>query len=100
MPTLIVHPAASRELDEALTWCRKNFGRRASDRLLRQFDHAAALLKSQPEIGTADEAGARKLPLPNYPYMIVYRVDGDGRHVVVLALHHQRRAAGYWVGRR
>jgi plasmid stabilization system protein ParE len=100
MLTLIVHPAASLELDQAMAWCRSRFGRRVSDRLLQQFERAAALLKTHPEIGTADEAGARKLPLPHFPYSLVYRLDGDRQQIVVLALHHQRREAGYWVGRR
>jgi len=97
---LIVHPAAVCELDEALTWCRERFGRRVSDNLLKQFDRAAALLKAHPELGTADDAGARRLPLPRFPYTLVYRIQGDGQQVVVLALHHQRREAGYWVERR
>lgn len=93
MLALTVHPAAARELDEALTWCHERFGRRISDRLLLQFDRVATLLRAHPEIGAADVAGVRKLPLPRFPYSVVYRI-------VVLALHHQRRKAGYWVGRR
>lgn len=98
--TLVVHPAASRELDDALTWCRERFGRSVSDRLLREFDRAAALLNAHPEMGTVDDTGARKLPLPRFPYTVVYRFERDGPRIVVLALHHQRREAGYWVGRR
>lgn len=100
MLSLTVHPAASRELDAALAWCHDRFGRRVSDRLLLQFDRAATLLKTHPEIGSADAAGARKLPLPRFPYSVIYRIEADGQRIVVLALHHQRRKAGYWVGRR
>lgn len=100
MIALIVHPAAARELDEALRWCRERFGARISDRLLLQFDRAAALLRTHPEMGSADAAGARKLPLPRFPYTLIYRLDLDGQRLVVLALQHQRRQAGYWVGRR
>ncbi|MFG6416263.1 type II toxin-antitoxin system RelE/ParE family toxin [Roseateles sp. DC23W] len=100
MQSLTVHPAASRELDEALTWCRERFGRRISDRLLLQFDRAATLLRAHPEIGSVDASGARKLPLPRFPYSVIYRIEADGERIVVMALHHQRRKAGYWVGRR
>lgn len=100
MLALVVHPAAARELDEALRWCSERFGSRISARLLRQFDRAAILLKANPEIGSADAAGARKLPLPRFPYTVIYRIDADGQRMVVLALLHQRRKAGYWVGRR
>ena len=100
MFTLIVHPAAVRELDEALSWCRERFGSRISDRLLLQFDRAAVLLQTHPEMGSADAAGARKLPMPRFPYALIYRLDAEGQRIVVLAFLHQRRQAGYWVGRR
>jgi len=100
MLSLTVHPAAGRELDEALTWCSERFGRRISDRLLLQFDRAATLLRTHPENGAADASGARRLRLPRFPYSVVYRIEADGHRIVELALHHQRRKAGYWVGRR
>lgn len=81
-------------------WCHERFGPRVSGRLLLQFDLAATLLRTHPEIGAADASGARKLPLPRFPYSVIYRIEADGRRTVVLALHHQRRKAGYWVGRR
>jgi len=99
MRALHIHPAASRELDQALGWCQERFGRKVSDRLLLQFDRAATLLRTQPEIGSpAAEAGFRKLALPRFPYSLIYRIEGN--RIVVLALHHQRRRPGYWVGRR
>lgn len=43
-------------------------------------------------------AGTRRYLLRRYPYAIIYEVrDTDVR---VLAVAHQRRRPGYWVGRR
>lgn len=95
---LRVHPAAERELDAALTWCREQFGHGLAIKLLEKFDRAGEILMAHPDIGTATQAQARLLPLPRFPYTLVYRVDGDFIHV--LALMHQRRRPGYWVGRR
>ena len=95
---LRVHPAAERELDAALTWCREQFGQRLAIKLLEKFDRAGELLMAHPDIGTAAPTLARLLPLPRFPYTLVYRVNGQFIHVI--ALMHQRRRPGDWVGRR
>jgi toxin ParE1/3/4 len=95
---LRIHPAAERELDAALTWCRTQFGKRLAVQLLEKFDRAGEILMAHPDIGTTAPAHARLLPLPRFPYTLVYRVDGKFIHVI--ALMHQRRRPGYWAGRR
>lgn len=95
---LRVHPAAERELDAALTWCREQFGQGLAIKLLEKFDRAGEILMAHPDIGTTAPAQARLLPLPRFPYSLVYRVDGEIIHVI--ALMHQRRRPGHWVGLR
>jgi hypothetical protein len=41
---------------------------------------------------------ARVLALHNFPYSLVYRIQGDEIRIVAVA-HHSRRP-GYWVERR
>ena len=93
---LRIHPAAERELDAALTWCRTQFGQRLAGQLLEKFDRAAETLMAHPDIGTTAPARARLLPLPRFPYSLVCRVDGKVIHGI--ALMHQRRRPGYWKG--
>ena len=94
---LIVHPLAQRELDAALRWSTKHFGAPAAVRLRERFEQAGELLIREPSIGTPTVRAARKFPLGQVPYTIVYRVVGDT--ITVLALAHQRRRPRYWQGR-
>lgn len=95
--TLTVHPAARREVDDAFDWCKAKYGRRVAARLLRRFDLAGQMLVREPGLGTPASDSARTLPLKGFPYTLVYRVDGALVHVI--ALTHQSRMPGYWVGR-
>lgn len=40
---------------------------------------------------------ARKFPFGQFPYTLVYRIEGPVIHV--LALMHQSRMPDYWIGR-
>lgn len=92
-----VHPAAQQELNRAIDWCLKHYGRRLAVRLYRRFELAGELLLRQPEIGTQAVAGTRTLPLGAFPYTVVYRADESCIHI--LALSHQSRRPHYWVRR-
>jgi toxin ParE1/3/4 len=95
---LVVHPAAQRELDLALDWYRERAGVVVARRLLRRYVRAGELLKRHPAIGTPALAEARKMPLMQFPYTLVYRI--DGAVIQVIALAHQSREPDYWVGRQ
>ena len=95
--TVWVHPAAQRELDDAFDWCRAKYGRSVAARLLRRFELAGQILVREPGLGTPASDSARTLPLNEFPYTLVYRVDGARLHVI--ALMHQSRMPGYWQGR-
>jgi toxin ParE1/3/4 len=94
---LQVHPAAEREMREAVQWLRQNFGPHAASRLATSIDAAGRLVLQQPEIGAPTVASARQLALSGYPFSLVYRVQGDA--LQVLALRHQRRLPHYWTHR-
>ena len=95
---LIVHAAAQRELHQALDWYHERASIRVARQLLRRYERAGQLLKRHPTIGTPAPTDARKMPLPQFPYTLVYRVEGAAIHVI--ALTHQSREPEYWVGRR
>jgi plasmid stabilization system protein ParE len=94
---LLVHPAADRELAQAVRWSRQHFGKGAATRLRQRVGQAAELLLREPGVGTPATAGAQSLPLAGYPYTLVYRVHADVVHV--LASMHQSRLPDYWVQR-
>ena len=94
---IVVHPAAQHELDAALQWSKTTFGDGTAARLRRRFEQAGQMLMRQPAIGTPDAGQARKLRLGKFPYTLVYRVHGGV--IMVIAVAHQSRHPGYWVGR-
>ncbi|MEY4750423.1 MAG: hypothetical protein RIQ60_2637 [Pseudomonadota bacterium] len=93
-----IHPAAERELVEALERSLAEFGPQVARNLRLRIEHLADLLMHEPGLGTPVPGGARLLALGRYPYSLVYRVDGDVLHV--LALMHHRRKPDYWIARR
>lgn len=95
---LLIHPAAERELDEALKRSLRDFGPQVAAQLRGRIEEAGLLLLREPAIGTRAPGGARLLPLGRYPFSLVYRVEGQTVHV--LALMHQSREPGYWHRRR
>lgn len=94
---LVVHPAAARELESALRWSRTAYGERTSERFRRAVERAGHLLLREPFLGTAASAEIRWLPLPRFPYTLVYRIELPVIHV--LAVMHQSRKPDYWMGR-
>ncbi len=94
---LVVHPAASRELAQAVAWTRQHFGVGVATRLQQRVSQAGELLLREPGVGTPATAGAQRLPLAGYPYTLVYRVHADVVHL--LAFMHQSRMPDYWVQR-
>lgn len=44
--------------------------------------------------GVDTDLGVRRLPVPRFPYQVVYLRAGDDVHVIAVA--HDRREPGYW----
>lgn len=94
---IIVHPAARRELDDALSWSKATFGDRTAARLRSRFDQVGQMLMRQPEAGAPAAEQTRRFRLGKFPYSLVYRLQGNV--ITVIAVAHQSRQPGYWVGR-
>lgn len=97
--TLEFRPAARRELAAALQWYLSEGGPGVAERFSGAVRHATDLLMATPQLGTPNPAGpTRSWPLKRFPYTLVYRVQGE--LLTVMAVAHQSREPGYWVGRR
>lgn len=91
-------PAARRELVAALRWYLSDGGPAVAERFAGVVEHATRLLTAMPQLGTPSHAGpTRSWPLKRFPYTLVYRVQGE--LLTVMAVAHQSREPGYWVGR-
>jgi toxin ParE1/3/4 len=90
--------AAAHELLEALQRYRDEAGASVAEHFDDSVRHALMRLVQMPELGSPATAGLRTWPLRRFPYTLVYRVEAT--EVVMIAVAHQRRAAGYWKRRQ
>jgi plasmid stabilization system protein ParE len=58
------------------------------------FDSACDLIIERPEIGKPIGTGNRKVVLQRFPFVLIYKSEGD--YLRILAVAHQRRRPEYW----
>ena len=85
--------AARHEFDEAIDYYSKHSGSAVTS-FIDAFEKAKTRLAAFPHAGAHIRPGSRRILIKRFPYMLVYRIEGD--HIVVYALAHQRRRPGYW----
>ncbi len=49
-----------------------------------------------PYSGAPYEAETRRKLLQRFPYSLIYLVEKNGNHILIVAVMHQRRKPGYW----
>lgn len=91
-----LHPAALAEAESAAAWYAARSSRAAAA-FAREIETAIALIAENPERGFVYLEGTRRILLKRFPFLVVFRVQGERIHVVAVA--HGRRRPGYWSGR-
>ena len=84
---------AERELDEALAWLEGARRDSGMDFLLA-FESTLAMIGEYPDIGRKVRRRLRSFAMADWPYKIVYSLEGDTIMVWVVA--HDKRKPGYW----
>ena len=92
-----VSPWAQQELIDGAAFYAERAGTELGLTFIDEFEHARDLLSNNPEIGAQWRGSTRRLLLRRFPYNVVYEIGPE--EVRVIALAHQRRRPGYWVGR-
>lgn len=98
MTQAIFHPVARRELEEAIDAYnaeRQGLGREFREEVQRVID----LLTRFPRLGQPVRGSVRRMMLSRFPYHIYYRLL-ESDNLRILAVAHDRRRPGYWVGRQ
>ena len=57
------------------------------------------LLIANPQLGQRISKNYRRLLLPRFPYMLIYRIEQETDLIRIIAVCHQRRRPGYWTNR-
>ena len=88
---------AELELVEGAAYYAREAGRELGEAFIAEFDRSAKLLGEYPKLGATWRGRIRRLPLRRVPYSIVYYLRES--EVRILAIAHQRRRPGFWMGR-
>lgn len=90
-------PEAERDLIEGGLYYLREANEELGRAFVAEFEHSAALVGEQPELGALWRGEVRRFPLRRFPYSIVYYLRGDS--IRILAVAHQSRKPGFWRGR-
>jgi toxin ParE1/3/4 len=92
---VVLSPAAQRELVAAAAWIARD-SPAAARGLIAATGRARRLIEEQPQIGRVrtdlTPLPVRFLPVPGFPYVVVYRSDG-GTIRIIRVVHGRRDLA-------
>lgn len=89
---------AQADADAAVDWYIGEGALIAVEDFTDELDRALDLLNQFAALGESGAHNTRSLPLHDFPYSLIYRLQDNTVRVIAVA-HHSRRP-GYWVGRR
>jgi plasmid stabilization system protein ParE len=90
------HPAAIEEAISAAQWYRER-SPLAATKFVAELNQAIDSILEAPQRWPRSARGTRKLKLPCFPFLVIYR-DVEGA-ALILAVAHGRRRPAYWKSR-
>jgi plasmid stabilization system protein ParE len=84
---------AQQEVDEAVLWFEERQPGTGTDFLIA-FDEVVHFVKDYPFASTEIEPGLRRCLFVDFPYSLIYGIEGET--IVVVAVAHTRRHPRYW----
>src|SRR5829696_3582757 len=91
------NPLAERELAEAIQYYEEQSPGQGL-RFLDEVEHALIFIRRHPEAAPRVLESIRRFVLASFPYYLLYRPLKSGG-LRILAVAHQKRRQGYWIGR-
>lgn len=88
---------ARGEFDAAFDWYAER-NTKAATGFATEVDFTVNLIASDPQRHAHTFAGCQICRVRRYPYLVVYRDDGDT--ITVVAIAHTKRRPDYWRDRR
>ena len=90
------HLEAGAEAEAAARWYRERSAATA-ERFVGEIKQAIETILEAPQRWPVGFRSTRKVKLPCFPFLVVYR-ESD-QTIAILAIAHGRRRPGYWKGR-
>jgi len=94
---LLFHPAAIDEAEAAARWYRER-SLKAATRFVAEVNQVTDKIVAAPQRWPRGLRGTRKVKLPCFPFLVIYRDWEDT--IQILAVAHGRRRPNYWKDRR
>ena len=91
-----LHPAAIEEAEGAARWYHER-SPRVAGRFVEELNKVIDLVIDAPLRWPRGPHNTRRVRLPCFPFIVVYRETDDG--VEIIAIAHGRRRPGYWKSR-
>jgi len=95
---LVILPQALAELQNATAFYVEQANIELGESFAAEFERSISVVLQHPLVGIVWRGSTRKFPLRRFPYSIIYQVKPDLLRVVAVA--HQSRRPGYWMGRK
>lgn len=95
---LVIVPAALDELQAAANFYASHASRALADAFISEFERAAHLILSNPQLGPVWRNSRHRFALRRFPYHLIYQITLDELRIVAVA--HQKRRPGYWRTRK
>ena len=92
-----LHPEAEADLAAIIERYLTNFGRKAAERFLDEYERVVGIVVENPGMGTKTSRGRRTYPFKAVPYLIIYRAEEQGVRILVVRHQHRKPSLG---GRR
>ena len=89
----LFHPAAIEEAMHAARWYRER-SPQAAKRFVEEVNQVLDRILEAPELWPRGVGGTRKIKLPCFPFLVIYRE--SHQQIVVMAVAHGRRHPNYW----
>jgi len=90
---IVFHPDAIEDAEGAARWYR-NRSPRAAARFVEEISQVIDKIFAAPQRWPLGVGGTRKIKLPCFPFIVVYRESDDT--IQILAVAHCRRRPRYW----
>jgi plasmid stabilization system protein ParE len=90
------HEAAEAELLDEIGYLELR-AKGLGQRFFAEIRRAENIIAQFPESGEEIRPGIRKTMVRKFRHSLIYAIEKDG--LLILAVAHQSRRAGYWIGR-
>ena len=95
---LVILPAALAELHDAAAFYTASANLELGLAFVAEFERGVNTVLENPKVGAVFRGTRRRYLLRRFPYSMIYQTKRD--EIRVIAVAHQRRRPGYWVGRK